>query len=338
LREPAEPVTSRPSTRPSRGPVPTAKRFEEARDAIDRAFGRSRSDVRGREARDLVRELERIFGERGSWTVDLARALFDVVASGHKARKRSADHERVFWMLAGYTIRPGYGVPGDPERIGILAPLLGEGVAFGDQTRNWQQFWIACRRAAGGLGEAEQTSLADPLGALLSPEAGRKRPRGFRLEAVPEMIELASALERIAPARKASLGDAILERTWTDRDPRLRGAIGRLGARMPTYASAHYVVVPYVAEKWLDHLLRESWKDAPTLALAAAQIARRTGDRARDVSERARSEVERKLRASGAREEWIRMVDEIVAASESDRAEFFGEGLPVGLRLVEPTD
>jgi hypothetical protein len=60
-----------------------------------------------------------------------------------------------------------------------------------------------------------------------------------------------------------------------------------------------------------------------------------TDDRARDVSDRARREVERRLAAVGAKEEQVRAVREFVAVAEAERAAFFGEGLPVGLRLVE---
>ncbi len=148
------------------------------------------------------------------------------------------------------------------------------------------------------------------------------------------MLDLASSLERVSPARKVELGGWILERTWTDRDPRLWAALGRIGARAPTYASAHHVVSPIVAERWIDHLLREKWDAVPTAAEAAARLARVTDDRARDVGERVRREVEARLAASGARAEWVRAVHECVDVAEADRAAFFGEGLPPGLRLV----
>ncbi len=60
-----------------------------------------------------------------------------------------------------------------------------------------------------------------------------------------------------------------------------------------------------------------------------------TGDRARDVNASIRAEVEKKLVRMGAREEWLRAVREVVAVEGADRAQFFGESLPVGLRLVD---
>jgi predicted nucleic acid-binding OB-fold protein len=65
------------------------------------------------------------------------------------------------------------------------------------------------------------------------------------------------------------------------------------------------------------------------------QLARRTGDRARDVGDRVRREVEQRLVAAGASEAAVRPVREVVAVEESERAAFFGDALPLGLRLVE---
>ncbi len=90
-----------------------------------------------------------------------------------------------------------------------------------------------------------------------------------------------------------------------------------------------------VAERWVDHLLREKWDTLPSAPEAAVRLARVTDDRARDVSERARREVERRLVSIGAQPAWIRAVREYVPVEEAERAAFFGEGLPVGLRLLE---
>ncbi len=139
----------------------------------------------------------------------------------------------------------------------------------------------------------------------------------------------------MAPARRVDLGSWVLERTWTERDPRLWAAIGRIGARVPAYASVHHVVPAHVAERWIDHLLREKWAAVPTAASCAVELARRTGDRARDVGDRVRREVEQRLVAAGAEEASVLAVREVVAVKESEREAFFGDALPLGLKLVE---
>ncbi|HYP91488.1 MAG TPA: heat-shock protein Hsp70, partial [Polyangiaceae bacterium] len=140
--------------------------------------------------------------------------------------------------------------------------------------------------------------------------------------------------------RRKTLGDWLIERSFQDRDPRLWSALGRIGARVPGYASAHHVVPPRAVENWLVHLLSERWHEVPTAALTAAQLARVTNDRARDLSPAVREEVARRLEAVAADPAQITAVREHVVQVEAERAAWFGEELPVGLRLAataEPT-
>ena len=57
---------------------PASPRFDEARVAIERVFGKAASDVKEREVKDLWRELTRVLGERQTWSGELCRALFDL--------------------------------------------------------------------------------------------------------------------------------------------------------------------------------------------------------------------------------------------------------------------
>ncbi|HXN34486.1 MAG TPA: Hsp70 family protein, partial [Polyangiaceae bacterium] len=173
IREGAAPAVA--SALPS--PVPP-RRLDPALELIGRAFGKARADASGREAKDLLRELERSLGERAQWTTETNRALFDALIAEARARRRSADHERVFWLLAGWCVRPGFGDPLDPQRVGALELLFDERLAFPGEARGWQQFWIAWRRAAGGLDEAAHTRIRDRVDVYLAPaQAGRKRPK-----------------------------------------------------------------------------------------------------------------------------------------------------------------
>ena len=94
------------------------------------------------------------------------------------------------------------------------------------------------------------------------------------------------------------------------------------------------MVTPRHAEAWLERLLRLKWENVATAQHAAVQLARVTGDRARDVNERLRSEVEKRLVAMKARESWIRSVREVAEVGEEERVAILGEGLPIGLKLA----
>jgi len=334
LREAQADAADRDDGRGARRGV-SAQKVELGREAVLRVFGKGRGDVAPREVKDLLRELEKLLGERTAWTMDVTRALFDALAPNAKSRKRSADHERMFWQLAGFCLRPGFGDPGDAARAAGLAPLFLERLTFQDETRLWQQFWIAWRRVAGGLDEAAQLAIREAVDPFLAPSEKRlKKPKGWKPDAMSELLDMTASLERVPAARRSELGAWILEKTWTDRDPRWWAAIGRIGARVPAYASVHHVVSSTVAERWIDHLLREKWEELPTAATAAVQLARVTDDRARDVSARVRAEVERRLLKVGARDSWVRAVREFLPVEEADRAAFFGEALPLGLRLI----
>ncbi len=331
--------TTRREQRQSRSTGAPPSKLNEAAEYVHRVFGKGRSDVRPREVKDLWQSLERLLGERRSWDVETCRVLFDIVAPKHRARRRTLDHERVFCMLAGFCLRPGFGHPLDTRRIGLIAPLFEEGLAFQDEVRGWQQFWILWRRLAPGLPEAQQVAIRDRLDPFLAPtEEKLKKPKGFRPGAAPEMLELASYLERIPVVRRAELGRWLLERTWTNRDPALWRALGRIGARVPAYASAHHVVPAHTAQRWVEHLLREDWAIDPALPRAAVDMAALTGDRTRDLPESQRAQVLARLTTQGVPDSWLERVREVVPVERYQADERFGEELPAGLTLLTRID
>ncbi len=326
----SEAPTSR-ATRPPQSIAPPSRSFESAAAAIARAFGKTGGE---REAKDVLRELERALGERATWTTEVTRGLFDALSQHRSARRRTADHERVFWMLAGYCARPGFGDPRDPERVAALVALWSDRLAFPAEARGWAQYWIAWRRVAGGLDDETQARMRETVDPYLAPtEAGLKKNKKWKPEAIGELLEMASSLERAGSTSRAALGEWTLERTWVDDDARLWAALGRVGARVPSYASLHHVVAPLTVEKWLEQMLRTAKWTMP-MAEAAARMTRKTNDRARDVGDRVRREVEKKLVAANAPAEWLRVVREHVEVEETERAVWLGDGLPVGLRLV----
>ncbi len=321
--------------------VPEDRRLAEAREKVDRAFA---DGSEPRDARNLMRELERILGERSGWATTTVRPLFDALRPHIALRRRSVDHERVFWQLAGFLLRPGYGDPLDALRMRAMVPLWEQRLTHPNEPNGWRAFWIAWRRIAGGLEEPTQSRVRDTLDPFLcmngayeqGPDARpRKKPKGVRGEPFDEVLYLASSLERVPVPRRSELGVWILERTWTSQDASLYSALGRIGARLPAYASAHHVIPPRTAEHWLSQVLRADWAAIPTAPFAAVQLARRTGDRTRDVSDAARAEAVERLERTHARPEWIRLVREVVEVDEAQRGEMLGEALPPGLRLVE---
>jgi hypothetical protein len=131
------------------------------------------------------------------------------------------------------------------------------------------------------------------------------------------------------------VGGYLLERLFEHREnPQSWWAIGRLGARAPFHGSAHEVVACEVAEAWLERALDVNWSKAPQAAFAATLLARKTGDRQRDISEPLRQTILSRLRDANVSASWIQMVQEMAPFDVSTEQRIFGDSLPPGLKLL----
>lgn len=146
-------------------------------------------------------------------------------------------------------------------------------------------------------------------------------------------VRLVGGLERIRFQRKIDIGEHLIQRLKT---PSIQTwwAIGRLGARIPFYGAATNVIPKEIAENWLDRALKVDWRVVETAAFAAMLLARKTGDRDRDINEALRARVAERLRSAGASPAWMQMVEEVSELGEADERQSFGESSPPGLRLI----
>jgi hypothetical protein len=96
----------------------------------------------------------------------------------------------------------------------------------------------------------------------------------------------------------------------------------------------HRVVPPRQAAEWLGLLLATRARDVEGALFAAVQLARLSGDRARDLEEAPRAEALATLHAAGAPASWQRLLTEVVAMETADEARALGDTLPVGLRVA----
>lgn len=308
-------------------------RFPDAAARLERFYG-SRAEVESREIKTLRADLERLLGKRENWETPLLRELFGVLWTGARRRRRSVEHERLWFSLAGYCLRPGFGYPLDDWRVRRLWTLYGQGVQFSQEAQNWAEWWTLWRRVAGGLDTAAQARLSDELLLDLRPPTG-KAARDRR-PGVEDMARLAAVLERVPAARKVELGQMLLARlARKGESPHLWWAVGRLGTRVPAYGSAHDVVPAVLAAAWLERVLELDWKAVIPAAFAATLLARLSGDRERDLDEALRTRVIQRLRTARAPASWLRMVEDVVELDEVDAGRLFGETLPPGLRLVD---
>ena len=310
-------------------------RLDQALTLIDDTFGGQARQLDAKAVRQLRSRLERVLGRREDWDMALLRTLFDALLERARRRRRSAEHERVWLNLAGYCLRPGLGAALDDWRIDQLWALFAQGIQYVQEGNNWSEWWTLWRRSAGGLDEERQLQILEVLAGHLE-HADAARRRGDPVQgSYDDMVRLSAALERVPAMHRIEVGRWLLERLQRPgENPHTWWALGRVGARESLYGSAHNVVPPETAAEWLQAVLALDWKAVEPAAFAAAQIARLTGDRTRDLAPALRDEVARRLTAIRAPQSWITMVREIVSLDDADRRRSFGESLPPGLKLI----
>ena len=318
-------------------------RFGEAVALIDSAFGTRDRHADPKAVNQLRTRLEAMFGQRERWNLGLLRALFDALLERARGRRRSEAHERVWLSLVGWCLRPGFGEALDDWRIERLWVLYEQGVQHGRAAQVCAEWWTLWRRVAGGLDDAAQQRLLEDFainmrGHEMDPGELRRAKRPVN-GGWDDMVRLGATLERIASEHKVEVGDWLIEQLRRDAakagGPWTLWAIGRLGARVPFHGSAHRVVPIDAAVAWLNALLELEWKRVDGAAAAAANLARMSGDRARDLPAEFRHQVIERLRTLHAPPTWIERVSEVVPLDEAGEQGVFGEALPLGLKLLD---
>ena len=302
---------------------------------IDRIFGSHDQSVASKEVRQLRAALEKTLGAREGWDLTLLRTLFDALLARARRRRRTPEHERSWLNLAGYCLRPGVGADLDDWRMDQVWALHAQGLAHPQESGNWAEWWIFWRRAAAGLSEAQQMQLLEDVAGHMQ-QAGQRTAKAPALGSYDDMVRLFAVLENVPWAYRLEMGQWMLDRlrkpgesvqTWW--------ALGRICSRVPLGpAGAHQIIPPEQLDPFLDAVLAEDWRHNDSAMFAAVQMARMTGDRARDLSEAQRAPVLARLAQQRAPANWQAMVASVVELDAVEQRRSFGESLPPGLVLI----
>jgi molecular chaperone DnaK (HSP70) len=310
-------------------------------DLIDRIFGQQAQAVGVKEVRQLRQSLEKMLGPRESWDIALLRLLFDALLARARRRRRTVEHERVWFNLAGWCLRPGVGAELDAWRMQQVWALYAQGLGHGREAGNWTEWWVFWRRVAAGLDEAQQMALLKDVASHMQKavqQTARKRENGDGKSShgsYDDMLRLFAAMEAVPWQYRQEMGQWMLQRLKRpDESVQTWWAVGRLAARQPLAANAHLVMPPEAAQEFLDAALAQDWRRNETAMFAAVQMARMTGDRARDLADGARAQVLEKMQAAGAPQRWIAMVEQVVQMEAEDQKRSLGDSLPPGLVLL----
>jgi hypothetical protein len=283
----------------------------------------------------LLRNLEQILGlPKSEWNAARVRCLWPALEGCIARRKESADHEEAWLILAGFLLRPGFGVAADHFRIDSLWRLRDHGLYFPGKRSKFQEF-LLWRRVAGGLDQQRQEQI-------LAPELDKIRAQK---KVAPELIRLAGSLERLPIPTKTELANLFIDaasnlaRENKHCAPYL-GALGQILSRSPLYAGPETVVSPDLVERAYDALRSLDWAspelaEVQTLFLRAARV---VGNRSFDLPKALRHRIAAKLEKAGVSPQKTAKLKEFIAVGVAERISLHAESLPPGLILTELTD
>ncbi|MFH1130504.1 MAG: Hsp70 family protein [Pseudomonadota bacterium] len=325
----------------------------EAAEEIRQTFeGRSKEGPRA-----LIKRLEVVLGaDRFRWPGDVIRVLWEPIWESANQRKAGPEYEAAWFNLSGILLRPGFGDPLDSRRIEQLWDVFREGIVHSDDLWCRIGWWILWRRVSGGLDRGRQLELSNRLapplltGAALKAagvhkggtgkqgkgkkgQKGKTGDEGLNRQELAEMWRAVASLERIPAPSKEGLGDVAMRNAAQGRGDFAFWALGRIGARVPLYGPINEVVRRVKVEGWLDRIMGLDWSKYKGVVLAAVQMARLCGSEDRDIDEKLRTALITRLKENNCADQLLKMVSEITVLKEQEKAQFFGDALPAGLRM-----
>ncbi len=326
----------------SLSPLIDSQRVERGLEALDRLFGVSPTEP--------LSECYNVLGaalgaNRREWPPSLLRALWSYLHEQSECRNRSAETEARWLNLVGWCLRPGFGFPADDWRVqntwrSVHNKLIHRSLSGVSESV------ILWRRIAGGFTEGQQNALYQDAWTRLKSTFGGGAVGSQQLSTnvVNELLRLLGSLERLRVSDKTTVVNGALSSFAKKKLAPMRGAIlwmvGRMGSRVPVYASLQQTIPTELAVAWIERLLSiedETLEGSmPSYSLALMLMARRTGDRYRDVPESVRDRVLMRLEQIGAPEIHRRLVADIGQLGEDETSTVVGDALPLGFTLRTP--
>ena len=284
-------------------------------------------------AKDLTKLVDQ---PRKKWPLTFIRTLADELIPLHKVRRLSAAHEGRWLNLLGYCMRPGMADGADPIRMKEIWRLHHHGPAHANSPQVGSEWWIMWRRVAAGLTPGQQKQFIQTLAPLLTPRKGssKKYPPQQRLE----MWMAVANMEHLNAKEKVRCGRLLLSELKPNKSkPQHFWALSRLGARELLYGSVDRVIPHAEVSDWTNTLMTSKWRDPKPVVTAVAQMARKTGDRTRDLDPDMIERIIDWMQGHPNQEKWIqshtRYLQKVVSIENHEESTIFGEALPTGIVL-----
>jgi len=283
--------------------------------------------------------MQSLDGPKHEWPTSALRRMWEMLMEFEAGRRKSPQHESRWLNLAGYALRPGFGFAVDDWRVAETWRTVRNKLAH---PASQQEALVLWRRIAGGLSHGQQLTIAEPMIAavrgLHRRFTGGKASGGVALDPAQtaEVWRLLGSLELLPVPVKVELGNAIVDLLPKRKLEKVRSpmlwSLGRLGQREPVYGPLNTLVTPTAAAKWSDAIMQLDGDD-PIEPLALMQLARKTGDRHRDLEQSKREQVAQWMNERNAAGHLAQLVLEGGSLDAEEQGQVLGESLPSGLRL-----
>jgi hypothetical protein len=324
------------------GELLDASQIQRAREVLDSVFGEHGSSP-PKECYGLLNEA--IGRSRRDWPPSMLRELWRYLAEHSDSRKKSPEHEARWLNLAGWALRPGFGYPADDWRVQTTWRLVHNKLMHRSAS-GVSEVVVLWRRIAGGFTAGQQTALFQDIWPRVKPLLGATQVGREQLNAnvAMELLRLLGSLERLRAKDKALVGDlavdALSKKKLAALHPALLWMIGRLGSRTPVYATLQQLLPVDRSIIWIGKLLAMKQSTqlelVPAYGLALMLLARKTGDRYRDIPQSLREKVLECMRSMGSPVAYQTLVESGGSLDETETTTIVGDALPLGFSLHQP--
>lgn len=269
---------------------------------------------------------------RNEWPLGFIRDLADQLLEDQQTRTRSALHEARWMNLLGFCMRPGFGDALDTWRIKKAWKIHNQGPVHGSNAQVQSEWWIMWRRMAGGLNPGQQRLLSQETSLILTPKRGGKVR--VPLQQQLELWMLIANLERLYVKDKILWGRLLLSQMKPKQGRHQHfWALARIGARELLYGPVDRVIPPAEARKWIENILDRQWRQAKPVVNALVQMARKTGDRTRDLDQQLVARLIDWISPHAELADQSRYLLDVVPIARQEEQTLFGESLPAGITL-----
>ncbi len=266
------------------------------------------------------------------WPLSLLRELADILLTLKKQRTISPGHESRWLNLTGYAIRPGFGDSLDEHRLSQLWKLYKPGPHNSRNPQVLTEWWIFWRRISGGLTAGQQRQFVQDLTPLFKGKKNSGR-RILPQERMELWMTIAN-LERLSGEDKIDWAKRLIDEMPPKKVKQQHWwALSRLCARELLYGPADRVITKSMVSEWIEWIMQQNWRNVKPVHAALAQMARKTGDRKRDIEASFQEKIIQWMKAQDAESSQIKFLSERIAVSQSEEKTIFGESLPLGIFL-----